>query len=342
MGSRTRSRAFFHRAVWAATLGLIAWWTLLPFSPNLTPAALGRAFADIQWVPFVERGRAPLWSDMLGNLALFLPFGLAGWRTLEGRRGRRFWPVLVAAALASVTVEILQLALPARRTSATDLVVDIGGAACGTLVGRIWELRGRRAARHWWRSLTGGGRENRLAVVLMLCLGLWAVIPGLAVPGELWEQTQRLSSSFRRFPGWQLWLERSWHPLLLGAAFASLAGRSGTGSAVGRGVFGFGCAVLLGMGLELAQLAAPLRIPDIFSAVAFGAGGLLALVLAGAPPLVVRAAAAGLLAAGLWFPAVGDNPTPHTQVVLVVATGLLFAAAGPTRTPGLGSTVPLE
>jgi len=321
---------------------LIAWWTLLPFSPNLTPGALERAIADIQWVPFVERGRAPLWSDVLGNLALFLPFGVAGWRTLEGHRGRRLWTVLWAAALVSLTVELLQLALPARRTSATDWVVDICGAACGTLVGRFWELRARRAARHWWRRLTGGGRENLLAILLALCLLAWAVLPGLAVPGELWEQTQRLSSSFRRFPGWQPWLERSWHPALLGAMFATLAGRSGTGSALGRGVFGFGCAVLLGFGVELAQLAAPSRSPDIFAAVAFGAGGLVALLLAGAPALAVRGAAAALLGAGLWRPPLGDSPATQTRVVLVLAALLLFLGAGYGVRPSIGKTVPLD
>ncbi|MDF1552993.1 MAG: VanZ family protein [Deferrisomatales bacterium] len=330
-----------HRVVWVATMMLIGWWTLLPFAPTFDFAALQRAAADIQWVPFVERGRAPLWSDVLGNVALFLPFGLAGWRALAGRHGR-LWTVLLGAALVSLTVEMLQLALPARRTSATDLVVDVLGAACGAAVGRLWEVRGRRAARGWWLRLTGGGRENVLALLLAACLVAWAVLPGLQVPGDLWEQTQRLSSSFRRFPGWQLWLQRSWHPFLLGAVFATLAGRSGTGSGLGRGVFGFGCAVLLGIGLELVQLAAPGRSPDIFSAVGFGAGGLLALVLSGAPSLAVRVAVVALVTAGLLRPPLGDNPAPQTLLVLVLGGVLLFVAAGPGARSGAGEAVRLD
>jgi hypothetical protein len=330
-----------HRVIWVAAVALVAWWTLLPFSPDLSTGSLQRAVGDIQWVPFVERGRAPLWSDVLGNVALFLPFGLAGWRTLSGRRGR-LWTVLAGAALVSLAVESLQLALPARRTSTTDLAVDVLGAACGAAVGRLWEVRGRRAARSWLRRLTGGGRENVLAVLLAACLLVWAVVPGLEVPGDLWEQTQRLSSSFRRFPGWQMWLQRSWHPVLLGAVFAILAGRSGTGSALGRGVFGFGCAVLLGVGLELAQLVAPGRNPDIFTAVGFGAGGMLALALAGAPMLAVRAAVVALVTAGLLRTPLGDNPAPQTLSVLVLGGVLLFIAAGPSARTGVGEAVRLD
>ncbi len=341
MGTCGRSRDRLRRVVWAATVGLIAWWTLLPFSPDITPGALQRAASDIQWVPFVERGRAPLWSDILGNVALFLPFGVAGWRSLAGRRGR-LWTVVLGAALVSLAVEMLQLALPARRTSATDLVVDVLGAVCGAAAGRLWELRGRRAARGWWLRFTGGGRENVLAVLLAACLLAWAVVPGLEVPGDLWEQTQRLSSSFRRFPGWQPWLQRSWHPFLLGAVFATLAGRSGTGSGLGRGVFGFGCAVLLALTLELAQLGAPGRSPDIFSAVGFGAGGLLALGLAGAPTLAVRAATVALVAAGLLRPPLGDNPAPETLAVLVLGGVLLFVGAGSGARSGVGETVRLD
>ena len=118
MGTRSGSRTLVHRAAWVGTVVLIAWWTLLPFSPDISSGALRRAFADIQWVPFVERGRAPLWSDVIGNLGLFLPLGFVAWRGLEGRRGR-FLGVLGSAALVSLVVEVLQLALPARRTSVT-------------------------------------------------------------------------------------------------------------------------------------------------------------------------------------------------------------------------------
>ncbi len=71
------------KTAWALAVLLILWWTLLPFRYDFSPRFLALSVARIQWFPFVERGRLPLWSDVVENVVLFIPFGVAGWRCLE-------------------------------------------------------------------------------------------------------------------------------------------------------------------------------------------------------------------------------------------------------------------
>ncbi len=323
------ARGWVRLAALGAAVCLVLWWTLLPFTRDLSPQALARAFGDIQWIPFVERGRLPLWSDMLGNLALFTPFGFTCWRYLEGRR----WRVarLLAAALSlSVAVELVQLALPARRTSGTDVVMDALGALLGAGIGRGWELRGREATRAWLGALGRGEPAYALVALWAGCLAVWALLPGPNPAGSLWSQTQTFSSSFRRFPGWGPWLTGSVHTLLLGGLFAALAARTGRSRGLRRAAAGALAAFLLGLGLESLQLMAPGRRPDIFQALAFAAGGIPGALLGlarGRAPLAAGGALA-VLGAALLVPR-GDLPAGETWAVLLL--GSAFLALGSNR-----------
>lgn len=311
---------------WGGAVLLVLWWTLLPFTRDLSSEALYRAVADVQWVPFVERGRPPLWSDILANVALFVPFGFAGWRCLEGRRGRL--ARLLAAALAlSIAVELVQLALPARRTSATDVAVDGFGALLGAALGRGWELRGREAALEWLRRLRNGEPAHALVALWVACLAVWALLPGPNPPGSsVWVQLQNFSSSFRRFPGLLPWASASAHLFLLGALFAVLAARTGR---VGAPLGAVGAALaagLLGLGLELLQVLSLSRRPDVFQALAFGVGGVPGALLGMAGAGGGLAAAGVALALGFGLAPAGDFPPGETRAALVL--GALLVAAG--------------
>lgn len=334
--TRTETPASARAVAWGASALLVLWWTLLPFTRDLAPDALSRAVADIQWVPFVERGRPPLWSDIFANLALFLPFGFLGWRFLQGRR-LRLARLLGAALTLSLIVEVLQLALPARRSSATDVVVDGLGALLGAGIGRFWELRGREAVRGWLEAAGRGEPAHALVALWAVCLALWALLPGPVQTGSLWNQTQGFASSFRRFPGWSSWLTASAHLALLGAIFSALVTRTGRGKALSRAAAGAAAAVLLGFGLEALQLLAPGRRADIFQALAFGAGGLPgSLVGLAARPVVMAAAGLAVAVSSALAPA-GGLPEGETRAVLLFGAAVLgigafsLASGGETR-----------
>ena len=309
---------------WAGVTGLALWWTLLPFSWDLSSTALVRAVADIQWIPLVERGRPPLWSDVLGNWALFAPFGLAGWRALEGRPRRLAW-LAAAALLLSVGIEVVQLAVPARRTSASDVAADVLGALLGAGLGCLWEAGGRDATHRWARALARGETPHAALLLLAACLVVWAVLPGATPPSGVWKQTQIFSSSFRRFPGWGPWLGGSAHPVLLGVCFSALFVRSVPGGAARRWLAGAAAALLGGLLLESLQLLTPSRRPDIFQAVALAVGGAAGSLLGLGGRSALLTGSALVLVLGLWALPAGDLPVGETRAMLLLASVLLAA-----------------
>lgn len=81
-----------------------------------------------------------LFIDVLGNVAVFIPFGAAlGAATLIGRR-RHFWlwwlSVTAVGLLLSLFIEIAQLAIPSRVTDIDDIILNTAGTAIGALA--VW------------------------------------------------------------------------------------------------------------------------------------------------------------------------------------------------------------
>jgi glycopeptide antibiotics resistance protein len=95
--------------------------------------------------PYPARRRAAftyLFVDVLGNVAVFIPFGAAlAVATLPRRRnGRRhhlwlWWlGVTGAGLLLSLFIEIAQLAIPSRVTDVDDVILNTLGTAVGALL----------------------------------------------------------------------------------------------------------------------------------------------------------------------------------------------------------------
>ena len=89
--------------------------------------------------------RTYLFVDVLGNVAVFIPFGAALatatlLQRLRGRRQREFWPwwlgVTAAGLLLSLFIEIAQLAIPSRVTDVDDVILNTLGTAAGALF--VW------------------------------------------------------------------------------------------------------------------------------------------------------------------------------------------------------------
>lgn len=92
-----------------------------------------------------SRGAAPGRGDLLGNIALFVPFGLLG---VAGRN--RPFGALVALCLTggfvAAVLQVLQVALPERSPSLFDVWLNVGGIVLGGLIGAWLPRLGERSA----------------------------------------------------------------------------------------------------------------------------------------------------------------------------------------------------
>ena len=136
---------------WAATAAFFAGLVLLmTLSPDTTPNTTNL-------VPFREHGAA--WScllrncagaadsarflvrDVLGNVAVFVPIGLAVAAALRGSRRRRLSLATLAGFLLSLFIETVQFGIATRATDVDDLIFNTLGALLGA--GTYALLRGR-------------------------------------------------------------------------------------------------------------------------------------------------------------------------------------------------------
>jgi glucose/arabinose dehydrogenase/VanZ family protein len=159
------------RVVYAlAALGaalFIAYGSLVPFTFRARPRA--EALHAFAWV-LQNRAEVQSRSDALANVLLGLPLGFFALATLRvDRRGvlgtaAAALLVPVAAGLLAAAVEFGQLFVPGRTSSASDIRMQIAGAALGVLA---WLALGRvvthllRAA--WYDPRLGGHAGRRLA-----------------------------------------------------------------------------------------------------------------------------------------------------------------------------------
>lgn len=107
--------------------------TVLPSSNGLLRPFSYCFACDFRWL-----------ADALLNVGLFLPFGLAG-----GWRGKSFWKVMIAGALLSTTIELLQLLVPGRDPELRDILANTAGAALGAALvyrPRAWLFPSARRA----------------------------------------------------------------------------------------------------------------------------------------------------------------------------------------------------
>jgi glycopeptide antibiotics resistance protein len=137
----------------------------LPLHPDFTRSGMRHRWKHAERIPFLnsEGGRLSL-GDAVGNILLFVPFGLflQSWRQsrrLETAASSHdplgISPSLLAALAFSGTIECGQLFLDGRVTSVNDVLTNLLGAFIGArlavtypgLVANIWEALQRMARR---------------------------------------------------------------------------------------------------------------------------------------------------------------------------------------------------
>lgn len=80
--------------------------------------------------------------EFMANIALFVPFGVlvaVAWPELQA------WKVVAGGAGTSVLIELVQIALPTRYPTLSDVIANTLGAAVGC--GMVWWLRRQSEAR---------------------------------------------------------------------------------------------------------------------------------------------------------------------------------------------------
>lgn len=89
----------------------------------------------------------PMVGDIVVNLAGFVPFGFLAF--LGARAALSRWPVRAAVAVLSgaalsLTIEIGQVWLPTRNSTAADLGLNVAGSIVGVVLAQVWEWEVRR------------------------------------------------------------------------------------------------------------------------------------------------------------------------------------------------------
>jgi VanZ family protein len=129
-----------------------------------------------------------IFRDVVVNVALYVPAGLTG--HLAFRRYGKWWlsltaPVLICAAW-SATIEMVQLFVPTRDTSALDLSTNVIGSMIGVVLGIVLEdvLVLRRARVTAGQSRRQLKAPDRSAVALLFCWLSWLWFPLFPVLGR--------------------------------------------------------------------------------------------------------------------------------------------------------------
>jgi VanZ family protein len=159
----------------AVVVALIVYVSLYPlrFAPD-GPSL----FAALNQLTWARAGR----GEMLNNVLLYLPLGFCVALLVEPRYGRTAGIVaaIVAGALLSLYMELLQASVPTRVTSLKDLSLNAFGALAGAALGSAWHLLGARMA----PQSTSQGRSRGVIVTILglwFLARLWPLVPGLGL-----------------------------------------------------------------------------------------------------------------------------------------------------------------
>ena len=130
------------RRVVGARIVLPPYLVLLAFVVFLPAREAGRVTGIVGWLAEalatlgVPRDPAAVVLEFLANVVLFAPLGVL---LVLAFPGVRWWAVVLAGFLLSVGIELVQLAIPSRVSSVSDVVANTAGTTLGLLL--AWSRR---------------------------------------------------------------------------------------------------------------------------------------------------------------------------------------------------------
>lgn len=137
------------RSTWAARillapyLGLLGLIVFLPAREAGRVTGLVGVLADFAASFGVPREPAAVVFEFVANIALFVPFGVLvalAWPRVSA------WVPIAAGALVSTVIELVQLGIPSRVSTVSDVVANSAGTAIGVALVALWSLRRSRGA----------------------------------------------------------------------------------------------------------------------------------------------------------------------------------------------------
>ncbi len=154
------------QVAWLAVFLIIAWLLWMTLRPsqelNIPGVRMGSPLSEINLQPFKHKievvkylllsdlpsarrsARTYLTVDVLGNIAVFIPLGMALAAATfparpDGRQARRFrvrwWlRIVITGFLLSLSIELIQLVIPSRATDIDDVILNTLGTAIGAFL----------------------------------------------------------------------------------------------------------------------------------------------------------------------------------------------------------------
>ena len=154
--------------------------------------------ADFTWAELRERAYRPILMplEFSANIIMFVPLGFGYALRLQKKTIAAFWIVLSISFATTFTVEFLQIFLPSRTPSHTDLIANTLGGGLGFVLWRYWQpllqsrwvrqIWGLQAIAHrtlikpllpYWQHIKPRPKTQRSIIVIALCsyccLTLW-------------------------------------------------------------------------------------------------------------------------------------------------------------------------
>ncbi|MEQ8230822.1 MAG: VanZ family protein, partial [Gammaproteobacteria bacterium] len=203
---RNRTPIGLARSAFGLTVALIIYGSLYPF--DFSPVG-----CDDWDFLFKSESRPSSLVDILGNIALFLPFGFFATLASGNQRtlATRSIAAIVFAALLATLLQVLQVWLPSRVPSVRDIASNLVGATTGTALATLVTMVGNAETMVPWRRAF----RTPLAATLFglyLAAQFAPFVPTLAI-GQLHDALANLLIA----PRWNI-LDTAWYGAqLLGA-----------------------------------------------------------------------------------------------------------------------------
>ena len=134
--------------------------------------------SKIDWIPFYKHAEnrfAPIW-DLFQNFLLFLPFGFIGFWVA---RKLRF--VVITGFFLSISAEIIQLFIPSRHSTVTDILINLCGVVAGYYFAQWFAKNHEDKFRRYIHTISIQPQFRPFVlIVCVICLSTWIpFIPSL-------------------------------------------------------------------------------------------------------------------------------------------------------------------